>query len=353
MRKAKRDKKLYLIPGIPISMVVSLFIWTKMSSVPNAFLIKYVFDKDATTVGKEQLKSLTEDLAVTIQSDLPYRKEGKNSTFDIYIPNKVIGTNRQLPLLIWTHGGAWVSGDKAQMTGYYQKIANQGFVVASLNYDLAPQEKYPYQVFQINDAHQYLIKHAKEFHIHPEKIILMGSSAGAQLSAQFATIITNSAYAQKIGIDPALKPNQLKGTVLYSGIYNMQKLASSQAISSKLIRWGFSTAAWAYSGEKGHTNDNLFQASPIHYVNEKFPPTFISGGNGDSLTKLQSIPFSEKLQDLDVDVTSRFYPDDHDPILKHENQYVFSEDGQALFQEMIDFLTIYTKNKSRINIKNS
>ena len=51
------------------------------------------------------------------------------------------------------------------------------------------------------------------------------------------------------------------------------------------------------------------------------PPTYISGGHGDGLTWLQSIPMSQRLRDIGVDVTELFWPAQHAPALPHEYQF--------------------------------
>jgi acetyl esterase/lipase len=79
--------------------------------------------------------------------------------------------------------------------------------------------------------------------------------------------------------------------------------------------------------------------STIDDVTADFPPTWISGGNGDPLTATQSRPLHDRLDQLGVDVTALFFPDDTQPPLPHEYQFHLDrpEAHQAL-QSTIDWL---------------
>ena len=339
----KSRNNFYIILSLIVVFLTTIFIWFRVSPVPSSFIIRIFFNADAASTSSAQFKYVDKNIPVTAIKDIKYRNKQDKSSFDIYIPNNAIRDKRKLPLIIWTHGGAWISGDKSYMSAYFKLLANEGFVVASLNYALAPDQKYPYQIHQINDAHKFITENGDSFNIDTTKIVLAGSSAGAQLSAQLATIITNKSYSEEIEIAPNLKSEQLSAVVLYSGIYDMRKLASAKDISSRIISWGFKTASWVYTGEKDPESDILFQASPANYLSSRFPATFISGGNGDALTNLQSVPFAEKLTTLNVPVVALFYPKDYEPILKHENQFTFDKDSIQNFQIMSDFIRNKTK----------
>ena len=337
-KRSRKNIVLAIIAAVFVFLVIGGALWFNVSPTPSALIVRGVLDNDAKSLDQAQQEFVGNNLAVSTAENIRYREEGELSLFDVYVPTKAFDENEELPLIIWTHGGAWISGDKSYNTAYFRLLASKGFVVVALNYDLAPEHTYDYQLHQINEAHGYLIDHAAEFNIDINKIVLAGSSAGAQLSAQLAALITNKSYAEELNILPQLDAQQLSAVVLYSGIYDMQKLASAEGISSSLIAWGFKTATWAYTGERSPSNFALYQASVIHHLDSKFPPSFISGGNGDALTKLQSIPFAASLENHNVEVVTRFFADNHKPELKHENQFVFDDDGIKTFEAMCVFL---------------
>jgi hypothetical protein len=79
--------------------------------------------------------------------------------------------------------------------------------------------------------------------------------------------------------------------------------------------------------------------STIEFVTEDFPPTYISGGNGDGLTWLQSIPMAQRLAELEVPVTELFWPAPHEPELPHEYQFHLNRpEAQEALAVTIDWL---------------
>ena len=80
--------------------------------------------------------------SVRIERDLPYRERNvRCSRLDIISPAAVSAP--PLPVLFWLHGGAYVGGDKSDVEGYAVQIAACGYIVANINYPLAPESPYP------------------------------------------------------------------------------------------------------------------------------------------------------------------------------------------------------------------
>lgn len=128
--------------------------------------------------------------------------------------------------------------------------------------------------------------------------------------------------------------------VLNCGIYDVSGIPNAPGIGG----WGFRISLWAYLGEKDWSNTSGGQeVSTLDFVTEDFPQTWISGGNDDPLTPSQSEPLAAKLQDLGVEVTTLFYPEDHEPALPHEYQFHLDlADAQKAFDSTIGFLESVT-----------
>lgn len=326
--------------GVFILVVLLAF---RFSPWPGALIIRTVFNKGGNETLAAMEKKLP-DYPVTVLKDQQYRLNDKVAKLDVYMPDSVVKSNVQLPLVIWTHGGAWLSGDKEGAAPYYERLADQGYIVASVNYSLAPNASYPTAVHQLNAAHLFLTNNAQTFHLNPNKIILAGDSAGAQLSSQMAALATNPAYAKEVGISPHLKPSQLAGVILYCGIYKMEKLAHPDDTLPKIVGWGDDVAVWAYTGKRDYKTDPIVkQMSPYYHVTKDFPATFISGGNADPLTDVQSKPLAKELTSLGVSVNTLFYPKDHKPALEHEYQFTFNNDGENAFNQMLNFVKARTE----------
>jgi acetyl esterase len=193
-------------------------------------------------------------------------------------------------------------------------------------------------VHQLNDAYAYIQANAARFHADANKIVLAGDSAGAQLSSQMAAIVTNQSYANEMGLTPALQPSQLSGVVLFCGIYKMEGLTETSPTLPKIVSWGSDVSVWAYIGTRDKSSPLVKQASAYYHVTKDFPATFISGGNADPLTNVQSVPFASELQSLNVPVTTLFYPQNYTPALPHEYQFKFDSSGQNAFTKMVQFL---------------
>ena len=79
--------------------------------------------------------------------------------------------------------------------------------------------------------------------------------------------------------------------------------------------------------------------SSLRHVTSSFPPTYISGGNADPLTEMESVPMAAKLTGLGVDVTTLFWPTDYTPPLPHEYQFRLNLDAaQTALTETLVFL---------------
>jgi len=327
--------------GIVLAVIAITLLAFRVSPWPGALIIRKVFDNGGAKV--EQALEKHTPPGVSKISNQQYAGAGKDTQLDVYYPTAP-DKGARLPVVIWTHGGAWLSGDKSRAEPYYRLIASKGYVVVAVNYTLAPAKSYPVQITQLNQAHAYIQANAARFHADGNKIFLAGDSAGSQLSAQLAAMITNPGYASEVGVKPALKPSQMRGVILTCGIYKMEDLAHPNPTLPKIVGWGDDVAVWAYSGTRDFSDPVIRQMSPYYHVNKGFPPAFVTGGNADPLTNAQSKPFAEELQGLGVQVTTLFYPRDHQPGLPHEYQFnLDNADGQKAFDAIIVFIAAHAQ----------
>jgi acetyl esterase/lipase len=302
---------------------------------PSARVIRWLFERDSVKTAEEANRhapatGVTETLALGYATH-------PEVALDVYSPESESGP---LPTLVWIHGGAWLSGTRGDIRPYARILAARGYTVVSIDYSIAPEHRYPTAVTQVNSALAYLAEHAAELRIDPDRFVIAGDSAGAQLTSQIALVITNPSYAERLGIVPAIVPARLRGVVLQCGLYDISRMVGVPG----LVGWAFGIAFWAYGGERRWaTSRAAVEMSSIDFVTAGFPATFISGGNGDPLTAAQSIPFAAKLSGLGVSVTSVFYPDEHEPPLPHEYQFHLDlADARAVLEKTVDFLGVVT-----------
>lgn len=337
MRRLFRRKGFWWPVGILGGLVVVTVVVFTATPWPGALLIRAVFDN-----GAQKIKTTLEPHApddVTRVADQRYQKGSPDTVFDVYFPDG-LAADAVLPTVFWIHGGAWISGSKDDDIPYFEILASKGYTVVAPDYSVGPEQKYPTAVRQLNMALQYVQQNAVRFHVDSSQFVLAGDSAGSQLASQLATMVTSPGYATAMDMTPALSPGQLKGMLLNCGVYDMSALSDLRGI----LGWGFTVATWSYSGVRDYTTDPAMKRmSTIDYVTAQFPPTFITGGNGDGLTVLQSKPFAKKLSGLGVDTTALFFPEDYEPSLPHEYQFTLdNEAGQQALAGILDFLGTHT-----------
>jgi len=328
-----RHKKLFRwligIAVVIIALAIAVMVWFRVSPWPNSMLIRYAFNKDGTKTAKAVEKYVPSGIVEV--SSQQYRAGDKDAYLDVFYP---LGTVEPRPTVVWVHGGAWVSGNKDQIDNYLKILASHGYTTVGVNYSIAPEHKYPTPLHQVNDALAYLQQNAKRLNIDDTRIVMAGDSAGSQIVAQIANIITSPDYAREIGISPKLEASKLVGLLLNCGAYDLSLPDYNGPFGGFL-----KTVLWAYSGKKDFLNDPVLEhASVVNYVTPNFPPSFITAGNDDPLEE-QSTEFAKKLQSLGVPVVTRFYPKNHEPKLGHEYQFSLDlEDSKQALDQMVQFL---------------
>lgn len=324
--------------GVIVGVVLIILLAFRFSPWPGAMIIRAVFSQNDAKM-TEALQKHTPSVPIDVVSNQKYRDNDGDALFDVYYPESVKNTDKKLPVVIWTHGGAWVSGGKEDNAPYFKLLAAEGYTVISVDYTRGPEGIYPTAVQQLNDAHEYIKKNAARYHVDANQVFLAGDSAGSQLSSQMAAIITNPAYASDMQVHPSFNPEEIKGVLLNCGIYQMDGLVQPDPNLPKVVGWGTDVSVWAYTGSRDFSNPALKQMSAHYHVTADFPTTYITGGNGDPLTKAQSKPLADKLKSLGVDVTELFYADDHQPSLPHEYQFnLDNDDGKNALKSTTSFL---------------
>ena len=248
--------------------------------------------------------------------------ENHGETLDLHLP---VNKKEKAPLIIWAHGGAYVAGDKAQLTFFARILANYGYAVASLNYTLAPEARYPEQLVQLDKAYTFLTqgKYQEQKSIDTKRIFLGGNSVGAQMMSQFALLQTNLIYRNDFiaahpdyPLSAVIPTANLRGILLYCGPYSLKNLQSSPKLLLKLL---FGQTGWAYFGKRNLSNlSALDEVDIIPHLTATFPPSFVTDGNNMTFTK-QGKDLAVALKTLGVPTTELFF-DDAKTKVHHEFQ---------------------------------
>lgn len=214
------------------------------------------------------VRTPTEDGIVYGQAD------GQKLTMDYYAP-KGPGVH---PLAMIIHGGGYRRGDSKSGSEAYcaDFLAPAGYAVFAVNYRLAPKYPYPYMVFDVERAVRFLRYHAKKWSADPNKIALVGGSAGGFLSNMVGLL---GAAGNPNAPDPVDRESAAVQAVVtlfaQSSFATVPLNEDVHALLDPLI---------AQKGEKAA----LAEASPITYVSKDAPPFLLIQGDQD-----EYIPFTE------------------------------------------------------------
>jgi acetyl esterase/lipase len=238
-------------------------------------------------------------------------------------------------VVVWIHGGGFVSGQRKDITNYAKILAGEGFVVVNMDYTIAPEATYPGPVRQVLAALAFLAREQSNLGLPSGRFVLAGDSAGAQLAAQTAAVITNPNYAKLVGVEPQLQPAQIAGTLLHCGVYDIAGMGRDGGV----LGWFVGSAGWAYSGKRDWREDEYFKTMSLSpHLTAAFPATFISAGNADPLG-LQSVALAERLKQAGVATETLFFPSGYQPPLGHEYQFdLEAEAGRLALRKSVAWL---------------
>ena len=150
---------------------------------------------------------LAQDPQPLVERDIPYA-EPKNprQTLDVYRP----AAGKNLPVVVWVHGGGWRAGDKTEVAGKPLAFTRKGFVFISVNYRFVPDVTMDTIARDVAKSVRWAHDHAAQRGGDPNRMLLMGHSAGAQLAA---LLCTDERYLKAEGLPLTI----LKGCVPVDG----------------------------------------------------------------------------------------------------------------------------------------
>ena len=225
-----------------------------------------MFNIGASKADKKRDAAIPLPEGVTELRNISYGHYGDWNLLDVYVP---AGTAAPLPTIVSIHGGGYVYGSKEIYRRYGMDMAKRGFAFVNFNYRLAPKWKFPTPLHDTNAVLHWICKNAKRYHLDPTRIILLGDSAGAQLTSQYAAMHTNPKYAALFQMQ--LAPVTIRCVGLFCGMYDMSQRGAAE-------RKGL---ALDYLGRKLPANDPRFQV--LENITAQYPPAFIATACHDFL----------------------------------------------------------------------
>lgn len=226
---------------------------------------------------------------VTCRAGLRYGSEGRNHLLNVYYPE---GTSKNLPTIVSIHGGSYVYGSKEVYHFYCADLARRGFTVVNFNYRLAPEHKFPAPLEDINRLMDWICSSAGLYHLDPQRLILVGDSAGAQLASQYAAIVTNPEYAGRF--DFMVPDIRIRALGLNCGMYDMPAM----------IGRGIRGLAADYLGKGFDPSDPRLDV--LGAVTEGYPPAYLLTSCNDFLHDCAE-PMAEFLSGRGIEAVYKCY----------------------------------------------
>lgn len=124
---------------------------------------------------------------VEVIRDLPYRGTGRRAhLLDVYRPSD--RASRHSPALIYIHGGAFGILTKDSHWMMALMFARRGYTVFNISYRLAPADPFPCALEDACAAYEWVVRNAPSYGGDPQRLVLAGDSAGANLAAALAVV---------------------------------------------------------------------------------------------------------------------------------------------------------------------
>ena len=215
---------------------------------------------------------------VEVRGDISFLTSARPEKLDLYLP-KSRKAGEKSPAVLLIHGGGWKEGDKRQAREieFGMTLAKNGFVAASINYALRSDGKFPLNLQDCKNGVRYLRAHADELGIDPDRISVMGSSAGGHLALLVAYTADQSNLAPSQPY-PGVS-DKVSSVVDFYGISNLATRKETDPNGKPLKIEPLDSTTQSIFGS---TPQDWKKASPVTYVKRDVPPTLILHGKKDT-----------------------------------------------------------------------
>jgi acetyl esterase/lipase len=198
---------------------------------------------------------------------------------NVYVPKKE-GT---YPAVLLIHGGGWQKRQIEADKPLAERLAQRGYVVTQVAYRLSTDAKYPAALHDCKAALRFMRANEQKYRLDPNRIGVMGGSAGGHLSALMG-MTGDIKELEGIGGNPD-QPTKVKACVVMAATMDLLE-ANKKKNSEGHIQ---------FFGPISENRPLYAQASPIEHVSKDSPPTYFIEGEKDTL-KIGRVEMQEKLR---------------------------------------------------------
>lgn len=226
--------------------------------------------KAAYAIGLLDLVDVKPAIPETIHEfkNIEYKQiDGHSLMLDVY---QLKNLKQPRPCLIFIHGGGWKGGNRGDYLRYLVDFAEQGYVTVTVTYRLSKAAIFPAAVNDVKCAVKWIRAHAKEYLINPNKLAVIGGSAGGHLSTMVGYSPDEPMF-EECDVDSV--SSRVQAVVnLYGAVDLTTDFARNNPLTHKFLGHKYSEAPDIYK-----------KASPLTYITADDPPTLIFHGTLDKI----------------------------------------------------------------------
>jgi len=234
------------------------------------------------------MKNVLREIAYATQSDA--------QKLDLYLPSPVSGP---CPIIVWLHPGGYTMGDKDMVESVLDYILERGYAVASMNYRLADEARFPAQLFDAKAAVRWIRANAQTYNLNREAVAAWGVSAGSTFAALLGTT-ANVLELEDLSMGNSNESSHINAVVAIIGPMDFLR------IDSQLLQLGCqplrddvaSGISTLIGGQLTECPERCQAINPANYITADCPPFYLQHGTADHLVPyLQSVNFARVLID--------------------------------------------------------
>jgi acetyl esterase/lipase len=202
-----------------------------------------------------------------LRTDVVYAEvAGEPLRFDHYRP---IGITESVPVVVFVHGGGWRNGDPSQAAGNALHFARRGIATVAISYRLAPGHRFPAPLDDVRRGLRWVRAHAAELGIDPERMALLGLSAGAHLAVLAHLAADIAALVPDLPAELRAVPETVRAVVAHYGPYDLGR-RRSEMVDGLL-------------GPRVEDPEWTRLASPVSHAARATVPMLLIHGTGDQV----------------------------------------------------------------------
>jgi acetyl esterase/lipase len=198
--------------------------------------------------------------------------DGHALKLDLHLPR----VKARSPLIVWVHGGAWRGGSKSGMP--LKALVEEGYAIASVDYRLSTEARFPAQVHDIKAAIRFLRAQAGDWKVPSEKIVIAGDSAGGHLAALAGVSNSHAELEGSVGKDRD-RSSAVQGIMSFYGGSNLTTILSQSTPHGLSVR--VPALALLLGGQPDEKPELARLASPVFHVDRNDPPLLLFHGDQD------------------------------------------------------------------------